>query len=595
MLNVADYLKTYGKVLNPSKTTQRNKPFEKLTSQKKYRLQLKMAEKNHPMTLRLAAREQSAMPLLQHLHYGEVPELPLLQGEQIPCFAHLHCDSNAWAAGGGYETDDQQLRPYIIPDSFRHDEAEAPESDGIALEPPTRLTWDYQEHHEPNQFRHLAKSYDDLNLDNLTGDQIAVILEWFDRTPHGLYHDQISYIATALRKRIPGTTFRAIGNIFGLNKGTIHNHINAIGWSENKIWRPSWLTAQQMAFIEDFIEDQFINHKPASYLDISDFVSRELHIEVPMDAIRHHIKSLSERFAVVDGKPMDARRIECNPDEIDHYYRTLANTLKDIPSALVINLDETGHDEWGDKKKHKVVVPISFSGSSIEIPVARESKRSTVLGAIVANGAHLQPLVIVPRVSIETELFELGYTPDVVMYGSSESGFITSNLFDDWIVHELIPYVENTRSKLNYQGEAVVILDGCSRHGSDHFLDEMSYYGIVPLFLPAHSSDQTQPLDLGIFALEKAEAMRIRVPDTVSCQTRQVVKATGGYTRACLPNNVISAFRQAGIVSQWCSEHNALIAKVDRETTTKVRHWNLNRSRLAIADIQTPSNSLSSN
>jgi hypothetical protein len=79
-------------------------------------------------------------------------------------------------------------------------------------------------------------------------------------------------------------------------------------------------------------------------------------------------------------------------------------------------------------------------------------------------------------------------------------------------MNELIPYVQTTRTKLNYQGEAVAILEGCSYHSSDHFLDEMSYYGIVPLFLTAHSSEQTQRLDLTIFALERGEGMRIRVP-----------------------------------------------------------------------------------
>jgi hypothetical protein len=535
------------------------------------------------MLLRRGICEQAGLPLHEHLPYGEITHYPSVQQELVPCFANGHDPGYAWGARSGYETDAQRRLPYMIPDS---DPPQVADPEEPELPIPANVPWDYEPAHHPESPKHrrLAKSYEDLKVENLTDMQTGVVRDWCHHHLESTYHDQIGEIGAYLRELEPPATYGAIADIFGVKKGTVYNHMADIGWSEQKIGRPSWLTTQESELIHDFIEERFNNQQPASYSDVSDFVSREFHIEVPMKTIRQHVKSIPG-FKVIEGKPMDAKRLQCDPDEINRYYDVLQNFLaRDaLPSALVINLDETGHDDWGDKKKHKVVVPDTYDGNQIEIPVSRESKRSTVLGAIAADGTCLRPLVIVPRKSIEQELYQMGYTQNRIMYGSNESGFITTELFDQWATTELIEYVRKTRIELQYQGEAVLILDGCSCHASDRFLDEMSHFGIVPFFLPPHSSDQTQPLDLGIFGLEKAEATRIRVPDDVTPQTRQIVKAIGGYLRACLPNCVVSAFRQAGIVSDWHTTHNALVARIDREATTRIRHWNLSRTRIPIA------------
>jgi hypothetical protein len=540
------------------------------------------------MLLRKGIREQEGKPLLEHLSYGQVADFPAFQEEVIPSFGHDRDPGYQWGARGGYETEEQRARPYKIPESFAIDNPEDLHGDLPALQGPTNMPWDYEPYVPPEQHsrRRPAKCYDELNVGNLTIEQIAVVRDWSQNDPGCSYHDQIQMIATSLRGLTPPATHKTIGEIFGVTKGTIINHMLDAGWTEQTVGRPSWLTHQESQLIQEFVEDCFDNQQPASYSDISDFVSREFHLEVPMKSIREHIQSIPG-LKVIEGKPMDAKRLQCDPAAIDRYYESLERFLKNnsTPSALVMNLDETGHDDWGDKKKHKVVVPVNYDESQIEIPVTRESKRSTVLGAIAADGTCLRPLVVVPRKSIERELFQLGYTPKRVMYGSNESGFITTELFDEWARKELIPYVTKTRNELRIECEALLILDGCSCHGSDRFLDELTYYGIVPAFLPPHSSDQTQPLDLGIFALEKAEAMRIRLPDDVTAQTRQIVKAIGGYLRACVPNCVVSAFRQAGIVSDWNPIRQHLVATIDREASTRIRHWNLNRTRIPIEQL----------
>jgi hypothetical protein len=50
-----------------------------------------------------------------------------------------------------------------------------------------------------------------------------------------------------------------------------------------------------------------------------------------------------------------------------------------------------------------------------------------------------------------------------------------------------------------------VILGGCTYHAGDPFLDESTDTDTVLLFLPAHSHDQTQRLNLGRFHTQKGD------------------------------------------------------------------------------------------
>jgi hypothetical protein len=146
----------------------------------------------------------------------------------------------------------------------------------------------------------------------------------------------------------------------------------------------------------------------------------------------------------------------------------------------------------------------------------------------------------------------------------------------------LFPYIVKTRRDLNYEGLAILLLDGCTSHGSDWFLDACEDLGMIPVFLPPHSSDQTQPMDLGIFAVQKVEAKRIRPSDKLNIQTRQVIKVVGSYMKACIPNNITSAFRRAGILAEYSPRHGALLARVAREEANCVRDWAYQAARVPL-------------
>jgi hypothetical protein len=94
--------------------------------------------------------------------------------------------------------------------------------------------------------------------------------------------------------------------------------------------------------------------------------------------------------------------------------------------------------------------------------------------------------------------------------------------------------------------------------------------GILPIFLLAHSSHLTQPLDVGLFPIHKSAIHRVRPPKWMNWQTAQVMKILGAWQAAVTPPNIISAFKQAGWHASWDHSHGALVMSVDLENARKV-------------------------
>jgi hypothetical protein len=110
---------------------------------------------------------------------------------------------------------------------------------------------------------------------------------------------------------------------------------------------------------------------------------------------------------------------------------------------------------------------------------------------------------VIPRKSVERELFECGFTPAVVSLVWQENGFCTGMLFEEWCFTVFLPDVLAQRERLGHGGPAFLIPDGFSGHSTEAVEEAFLQYGVVLIVLPPHSSDQTQPLDLDIFATRK--------------------------------------------------------------------------------------------
>jgi hypothetical protein len=540
------------------------------------------------MALRFIPRRRQ-LPALTDTTIESMPELdPIWDREPIPAFAHgSPFATSHWGRRSFTRPEEREAfteRPDQPPPSISEQTGETPPipADDVEEDQPTS---DSSDTSLASPRRRPSIPFESLQIDGLSPIHQAAIATCCRLFGWPDFHSQVADLAKCLREGSDPLSWRQIGRIFGLTGSTVASHVSGHDWTAGPFGRPTVLTSSQRTRIVEFVRAQFEIRKPVTFSDLTEFVETELAEDIVPDTLRHYIHRLPE-FKVIEGIPFEAERLEADPAQIEEYFDCFQRILVDLPAAMVVNLDETGHCEWVDSRIEKVIVPIEFPDANIPMPVNRQSTRSTLLGAITADGGRLKPLVIVSRETLETELYENGLSPSRVMYAKQENAFITRDLFEKWANEVLFPDFSATRASLQYDGHGIVLLDGCSAHLSDYIEDECVWQGIEYIFLPPHSSDQVQPMDLGIFAVQKMEAARCRPSASLNPQSKKIIRMVDGYFRATCPDNVIGALRRAGITCEWDSAKHCLIAKVAREGAGSIRDWHFSKVRIAIGEEQ---------
>lgn len=176
-----------------------------------------------------------------------------------------------------------------------------------------------------------------------------------------------------------------------------------------------------MKCLHKFVHECFAQLDPPTYSQLIDFVQGTTEKVLIPDTMRKLIARFDDLKTVV-GVPMEAERVKCNEADAELFYELLKDAVNGIPAAFIFNLDEAGFQEWVDAREEKVVVPECYEGDDIKIPTDGNSKRSTLLACISAEGDALKPLLIVPRKTIETEQYECGYTKKKALIVSQPNG-----------------------------------------------------------------------------------------------------------------------------------------------------------------------------
>jgi hypothetical protein len=146
------------------------------------------------------------------------------------------------------------------------------------------------------------------------------------------------------------------------------------------------------------------------------------------------------------------------------------------------------------------------------------------------------------------DLYESSSPPESCRVVHQENGVVTSQLFEDSLENVLVLDVIAQRQRLGWEGSVFHILDGFSGHLTDAVEENCLFYGIELLAIYAHTSDQVQPLDLGIFAVHKMESRRVHPHLTMNDQTSKLIIMFCGFQRAVTGTNIIGAFRKGGII-----------------------------------------------
>lgn len=384
------------------------------------------------------------------------------------------------------------------------------------------------------------------------------------------FRQQVSIACSILRDDDGSKmSFEDIGSFFGVSAACVHKQLKKSKRNIQNVGRPSVLPPEAIDFIQNLIDERFQNKRPITYDMLIDEIQYNFHIEVKLDTMRHICRALPN-VKTVRGIPMEKSRVEASPEDIKKYYKELDQAIHDVPGAFIFNIDEAGCSDWTDAHEITVLVPNQYEKSTIEIPVDRNSKRATIVACIAADGSFLKPMIILPRKTMELDLLMWGYTNEKALFAYQKNAFMTTVLFEEWAKNVFFEELKKRRQLYDYNGQAVIIMDGLSAHYSHAFLEECKNQNVKVMFLVPHSSDQCQPLDLVIFSLLKRFYSRSTFDKTFSKQTQQVIKMLGAWYQSTAPHLIQSAFRAAGLENILID--NTIYWYVSLKNATKLRN-----------------------
>ena len=101
--------------------------------------------------------------------------------------------------------------------------------------------------------------------------------------------------------------------------------------------------------------------------------------------------------------------------------------------------------------------------------------------------------VIPPIMIFDAKNLNHAWTDKEIPSGLSDKGWITTDLFEGWLVEHFLQYVVSACPLL-------LLVDGHSTHYQPNVVRYAKESEVIMLFLPPHTTHETQPLDCGVFA-----------------------------------------------------------------------------------------------
>ena len=311
------------------------------------------------------------------------------------------------------------------------------------------------------------------------------------------------------RNVIPYST---LGKIFNppVNKSSIQQQIVKIKISPLANGRPSDLTDEQMIKLHNWITTECWPKKYyPTFEDVEDKIL-EFFNKTPT---YHLVRKLTKKYNynVVLAEPMEEERVMYDESAVQEYIKEVSIKIIGVRRGFLFNCDESGESDFVDARKTFVICDDNTYHGAF-IPVSRAARKLTVLHTIASDGEWIKPLFVVPRKTLATDIYQ-ELAPGSFEIQHQNKGFLNAGIFAYWFKTIFIPYLKEKRMRLQYDGPALLILDGFSGHTkvTDIITEEMrKELNLRIVYIPPHTSDQFQPLDLVIFGVQKQKNMHIK-------------------------------------------------------------------------------------
>jgi hypothetical protein len=244
----------------------------------------------------------------------------------------------------------------------------------------------------------------------------------------------------------------------------------------------------------------------------------------------------------------DYQRAKCeDPEIINQWFDLVQNTIVKygILEQDIYNFDETGF-QMGVAHTAKVITSSRHRTSRVRAVQPGNREWVTVIKCINASGWSLPPMIIFSGKVHQSQWYQ-DIDPDWLI-GLSDNGWTNNELGLLWL-EKVFEKHTMTRAQGKYR---LLILDGHTSHESAEFDLFCKNHQIIPLYMPSHSSDKLQPLDVGCFAPLKeaygAEVMRSIQNSIHHINKENFLDLYKGARKALSPSNIRSGFRASGLV-----------------------------------------------
>ena len=171
------------------------------------------------------------------------------------------------------------------------------------------------------------------------------------------------------------------------------------------------------------------------------YVTDVLRLEVTRKALWRYMTD--HGFAYKLATTRDRLRIVSREDQILSFYQNLENDLDGVNPCLVYNVDEMGVEMYADRKDIMVFVRIENVPEigNLFVGVERSRRRITMIACICLDGGKLIPTILTKTKTINSLLFDRGYSVDDVKILSTENSFLTAVTFEIWLNEVFLPAV----------------------------------------------------------------------------------------------------------------------------------------------------------
>lgn len=336
-----------------------------------------------------------------------------------------------------------------------------------------------------------------------------------------------------------------VGAVFGITGGSVRKYMKRFAAAKKKVstekGRPRTLNDEQEKLVLEEILKRVEAKTPMGRTEITSYVQSNFNVEISDNWVDSFVKR-NPKIQFRHAYAMEKARLEISQDELKEYFSILENQLTGANPHAVLNLDESWELSRNPKTSKLVVGPKGENGK-IYFKEAGNPGHLTVMPIISVAGDLLHTAVIINNKSVSATLSDKGYV-DSEHYSiySSSSGYINEEIFGMIVEKVLTPWAEKLeREEIQ---ERFLIMDGCLSHTTEKLED----IGIIPIFMPAHSSHLVQALDLVIFQSMKQNMKRYRKDPKLSEMDNRILKMFDSIERAAIRTNILSAFERAGIV-----------------------------------------------